>query len=225
MTARTTDPIVSRGAMAGIVAPILFAVVVVVAGFFFDGYNHLDDKISELGGAEASSAWIQSTNFVVLGLLVAWFAWALVRQLGRPWLGAALIGFFGISSGIFNAVFPCDVDCAGATTVGLLHNLTGLAGFLAAITGMILLVRRWRNDEEWRSHVSFTRGAITLAIVGLVWFVALEATGATQWNGLAQRTFVVALLGWIFVTGLRLRRLTNASGRHSIDRSTVAAGH
>ena len=210
MTARTPESMVSKGATAGVVAPLLFVAVVVVAGFLFDGYSHVDDKISELGGVEASDAWLQTANFFVLGALVLWFAWALVRHLGTPWLGAALIGFFGFSSGILNGVFPCDADCAGATTVGLLHNLTGLAGFLAAITGMILLARRWRTETEWQGHVRFTRGAIVLAVVGLIWFIAMEATGAQQWSGLAQRTFVVALLSWIFVTALRLRRQATA---------------
>ena len=138
------------------------------------------------------------------------FAWALARALGPPILGPALIGFFGLSSAIANGFLPCDLGCQGATTIGLLHNVTGIAGFVAAIAGMFVLARRWESVHGWASHAQFTRGAAWVALAGLIGFIVTKATQAEAIDGLVQRVFVVAFLGWIVVTARRL--YTTAQG-------------
>ena len=87
-----------------------------------------------------------------------------------------------------------------------MHNVTGLAGFAAAIAGMLLLAKRWRHDPRWRAHARLTRAAAFVALAGLVGFIATEALEAEAIDGLLQRVFVAVLLGWITITGLRLSR-------------------
>ncbi len=192
-------------ALGGIVGPLLFAVVIVMAASLYDGYSHIGQAISELGGEGAQYALLQSANFFVMGVLIIGFAWGLARAPGSSVLGAMLVGLFGLSSGIGNALLPCDLGCAGQTAIGLLHNITGMLGFLAAIVGMFLLTHRWRQNPSWKSHIGFTRGAAVVAIIGLVGFVATKATGVEIY-GLAQRVFVGALMLWIVVTALQLYR-------------------
>jgi len=202
---RTTRTGVARlAAIGGVAGPILFATVVIVAGVIYDGYSHVSQKISELGGDGADHAIVQNVNFIVLGGLVLGFAWALADALGSPRTGPALIGFFGLSSAIGNGVLPCDEGCKGETTVGLLHIITGLSGFVAALAGMALLARRWRRDPAWRSHADFTQRTFVVALVGLIWFVATQAADAQSLAGIAQRIFVGSFLVWIAVTAARL---------------------
>lgn len=197
---------VRSAALGGVVGPIVFVVLVLVGGGLYDGYSHVTRKISELGGEGAEYALLQSLNFVVVGVLIMGFAWALARYSGPPYLGPALIGFFGLSSGVGNGLFPCDLGCEGVTTVGLLHNVTGLAGFVAAMAGMFVLQRRWRSDPRWQSHIRFTRIALIVASVGLAWFVVTSALDSTVLVGVAQRVYVGALLAWTVVTAARLYR-------------------
>ena len=192
-------------ALGGIAGPIVFVAVVIVAGTLYADYSHVSQAISELGGEGSEVAWLQNTNFIVLGLLVLAFATALARATGGWLPGPALVTVFGLSSAIANGLLPCDLGCAGSTTVGLLHNITGLTGFVAAIAGMLVLARRWRHDPRWAGHARFSRVAAYVAIVGLVAFIATKATEAEGIDGLAQRVFVLALLGWMLVTGIRLR--------------------
>ena len=131
---------------------------------------------------------------------------ALAGVLGPPYLGAALIGFFGLSSAIANGLLPCDVGCEGETTVGLLHNISGIAGFIAAIAGMFILARRWRDDPIWQPHAGFTRIAAFVALGGLAWFVGTQALDAENFAGVAQRVFAIALLLWIATTAGKLYR-------------------
>ncbi len=200
---------VRLGALGGVVGPILFAVLVVVAGVVYDGYSHVSQKISELGGTGAEYAILQNFNFAIIGVLILGLSWALAGTLGPPYLGPALIGYFGLVF-IAHAWIPCDLGCKGETTIGLLHNVTGLSGFLATIIGMLVLTRRWRSDPTWESHASFTRGAVVAASAGLVWFVVTQAADIQGLAGIAQRTFAGALLLWIAATAWKLHRLLEA---------------
>lgn len=191
-------------AIGGVVGPALFAGVVLVGGRLYDGYSHSTHKISELGGEGARYALLQNTNFIALGLLIIGFSWALARVVGRPLVGPIAVAIFGLSSAIANRLLPCDAGCQGNTTVGQLHNMTGLLGFIAAIVGMLVLARRWRDDPTWEAHVRLTRTAALVAIAGLVAFVAAEGSGASAVSGIYQRVFVGALLIWVAVTAIRL---------------------
>ncbi len=213
---------VRLAALGGVIGPILFTLLVIVGGVVYDGYSHVAQKISELGGEGAEYALLQNLNFLMIGVLVLGFAWALARVLGPPYLGPALIGFFGLSSSIANGLLPCDVGCQGETTIGLLHNITGLAGFIGAIAGMLILARRWQGDARWQSHVGFTRGAALVALAGLVWFVVTQALDAQSLAGIAQRIFAGALLLWIAVTAARVYRETSRHDRVA-EGSVVAA--
>lgn len=196
--------VVWLAALGGVIGPILFALVVIVGGFLYDGYSHISQKISELGGEGAEYALLQNLNFIMLGVSVIGFSWALARVLGPPSRGPLLIGFFGLVAVIHGGLLPCDIGCQGETTVGLLHNITGLTGFVSVIAGMMVLARRWHDDPRWRSHVRFTQRAALVAIGGLVSFVFTQALDAQSLAGVAQRVFAGALLLWIAITAARL---------------------
>ena len=191
-------------ALGGVAGPLLFVPIVVAGGLLYDGYSHAGQAISELGGEGAEYAALQNFNFIMIGVLVLGFSWALARVLGGPPLGPGLVGFFGLSGAIANGLLPCDLGCDGQTTVGLLHNISGVGGFVAAIASMLVLARRWRGDPRWRSHASFTCAAAFVAFVGLAGFMATRAAGAESIDGLVERIFAAALLTWIAVTAARL---------------------
>lgn len=196
---------VRSAALGGVIGPILFTVLVIAAGLVYDGYSHVSQKISELGGQGAEYAILQNLNFAVLGVLILGFSWALARVLGPPYLGPALIAYFGLIT-VVQALLPCDIGCQGRTTIGLLHNVTGLSSFIATIVGMFMLAGRWRDDRIWQSHAGFTRSVAFVAVGGLAWFVITQALDAQSFSGIAQRVFVGALLLWIAVTAWKLLR-------------------
>jgi len=211
-------------ALGGMVGPVLFVVIVMLGGWLTDGYSHTGQKISELGGSGAQYAPLQNVNFIVLGILMVGFTWALGRHLGSPYHGVVLLGLFGIFSCIANGLLPCDAACIGETPVGMAHNMTGLLGFFGAISGMIVLARRWRQDPRWQHHIAPTIGAIVVVLAGLSWFIATQATDPNHWlGGLAQRIFVGALLLWITRTAWLLKRqLTGANHAAPTERTTTA---
>lgn len=90
-------PVLVALAVAGILGPVVFAVVAVVQGLLQPGYSFMAQPVVVL--VAGPSGWVQDVNFVVLG--AAMIAFAIGLQLGvRPtrWavVGSALFALSGI---------------------------------------------------------------------------------------------------------------------------------
>ena len=196
-------------AAGGVIAPIIFAAGIAIAGSAQDGYSHVDQKISELGGTGAVDPWIQNLNFYMMGLLVVGFAAALHRSIdnGRGSIvGPAFIAVFGISSAGLNGIFHCDASCEGLTAAGKLHLVTGVAGFLSMIIGLFVVRRRMVGTEIWRGWARYTLVTASLSVVGLIAFIAVDSDLESTIAGLVQRLFVALFLLWLAVTGIWILR-------------------
>ena len=178
-------------ALCGIAAPVIFAVVATTAGFLDEGYSHLRQAVSELGGVEASQPIVQNASFLLLGILVVAFAFGLHRGIGGgrgSKVGPVLIGIFGISAGVGNAFLPCDPGCEFQTLTGTMHNLTGLGGFVAGIAGVFVIGRRLKADPNWRSFYRFSWITGVAALVSLLlWIGIAKAAEVDSVNGALER--------------------------------------
>lgn len=213
-------------ALCGISGPIIFAILVTVAGFLYQDYSHLSQAISELGGVGAEYPLIQNANFLIIGVFIIALAYGLHRgNVGgqRPTLGPVLIGLFGVSSGILNAVFPCDPGCEFHSLTGTLHNVTGLAGFIAAITGMLVISKRLQGDTNWHNLSRFSLVAGVAALVSLlVWIGVGEAAEVESVNGLLQRLFVGVWFVWVEVMAIRLFQLSRQTSAGNTTPTGIA---
>jgi hypothetical membrane protein len=196
-TIRPHRPSIRWLALAGIIGPALFIMTVIAIGARQDGYSHVWQAISELGGVEAQYPVLQNVNFLMMGF--------------------SMLAFFGLAGGIAQGLLPCDIACRGETPVGLLHNVTGVAGFVAAITGMLVFARRWQLDETWRLHARFTRLAAVLAVTAFISFILVSALMPSGPRGLVQRIFVGTLLVWLMVTSWRLWNRPSAVPRERVS--------
>lgn len=196
--------ILGLGAACGAVT---FVVGIIVAGASFPGYSHVDQMISELGGADATRPWIQNTNFVVFGLSVIGLAVALAQETPKAAPAALLLGCLGLFGTLLEGVAHCDSGCLGTTTEGVVHLASGLLGFVSGVVGLFLFARLWKADRLWGDHVNVTRWCARAALAGLLLFIASGMVGATTVDGLAQRIFAAPLIVWCFLTGSRLARL------------------
>lgn len=203
-----------RLAALGAIGPILFVLGIIIAGMQYDGYSHIKQEISQLGGAGSEYPWIQNLNFYLLSLASISFAFAVHKAIDGGTgsiIGPVLIGIFGFSSAGLNAVLPCDALCEGVTAAGKLHLITGILGFLSMAIGLIVLSRRMKKSDQWKGYSRYT---LIAGILGFILFIAAGASGgddADGINGLMQRIFVANYLIYIFVTGLRIVRNSELS--------------
>lgn len=208
---QTTSAAVRLAARVGWSSMVTFVLLLILGGALTDGYSHVTQKISELGATGAPYAALQNLNFVILGVGVLSFAWALYQtSSSSTLLPSLLIGFFGVVA-VAHAFISCDVGCKGETPMGLLHNVTGLIGFVAVIAGMLVVAKQWSAVPALRSRVRLTRVLAVVAICGLVTFVATQALDVQSFAGIAQRVFAGSFILWIGSTSARLARWQNPS--------------
>jgi hypothetical protein len=198
---------------AGIVGPVLFVGVFLVAGALRPGYDPVRMQVSYLSLGDGGA--VQVASFLVSGLLIATFAVGLRARLagagGRGAVGgpvaAGSVALGLVVAGIFSTVpafgyppgtpdgFPSQVPATA-----YLHVLGAVLFFGGMIAAPILLARRYRAG-----------GAMTWAwfSVGsaIVVFAAFAASSADPSGrpfvpsaaGLLQRIAIVAGLAWIAV--------------------------
>jgi hypothetical membrane protein len=197
---------------AGATGPVLFWVVVILDGFTEPGYDARKAFISELALGE--HGWVQTANFIVVGLLMLLFAVGLRRLFpaGRASLfGPLLVGLFGaglVASGIFTtdpANFPPGADTTAASWEGAVHGIAFLVILVSVVAGCIVLARRFRQEPAWKGYALYS-------IITAVLVVALLANMMRDqpFIGLAQRALVAVFFAWYEVIALRALRLATS---------------
>lgn len=211
MATRKSDALLG---LCGIVAPIFFVLTVVVASAFYPGYSHLTQAISELGGVDSPNPMIQNANFFLVGLLIVAFAFGLHRSIGSgkgSALGPTLLGIFGAVT-VAQGFLPCDSGCEWVSTVGSLHNSTGLGSFLAVVAGIFVLSRRLLTDPDWEPYSAYSVITAVAGIVALIsWIGIAKAARVESLNGVLQRVFVAIILLWIEIMAIRMFSLLRRS--------------
>jgi hypothetical membrane protein len=121
--------------------------------------------------------WIQRTNFVLTGVMVAGFAVGLARA-GRGWWAPRLLALYGAglaAAGVFTADpmagFPVGTPAGPATPSwhGLLHLAAGGIGFLGMVAACLVL-GRWfagAGRRGWALASRLTGVAFLAAFAGI----------------------------------------------------------
>lgn len=169
----------------GAVAGPLFLTTVLVQEATRDGFDPSRHPLSALSLGDLG--WIQTTNFVVTGLLAAAGAVGARRALGfgraRTW-GPLLVGIYGLAL-LAAAAFATDpvsgISAAGTgappSWQGQAHNTAALVSGLALDAASIVFARRFlsRGQHAWVAY-SIAAVAADFAAAG----VAAE-TGDFRW--------------------------------------------
>jgi hypothetical membrane protein len=186
------------GAWAGIVGPVLFTFVFVAQELSRRAeYSPIAETVSALEAGP--NGWIQQVNFIVLGVLTITFAVALdagIRPSRGGWIGPALLALSGVGS-ILAAAFPLAEHADGATFDPGGHIAAGTFFFLTGCLALIVLARRLRLDDRWRSLAAYSAAAGWVALIGgiLMRLYMIPADAPLHdWAGLGQRVLVVAIV-------------------------------
>ncbi len=185
--------------LAGVVAPILYIVAVVIGGLLRPRYSHLDDAISVLIAEGAPHKVLLGGLFFAYNVLAIFAADALAARLrlteSRPlrWAGATFLTTAIL--GMLLLAVPMDRPNAPMTPIGVGHAiLAGLValGCLATVAltafGAAKLGYGTYATFAWRTFaVMLVAGAVAAAAAALHW----------PWMGLAERISVGAYLVWM----------------------------
>ena len=196
--------------MAGVIAPILFMVVVTIASLARAGYSQIRDPISDLGNGPR--AWMQNANFALFGVLMLCFALAFRRGMGsiigrRAVACSALLGLSAIG---FLAAAYFRVPDAGAPEAtrlrqGMLHGMSFMLIFVPLIVALFLSGSQMLRSRTWRKvgWYSLATGAVAILLVALI-LVFARPDSSLPIGGLLTRLLVVQTFAWHGVVGWRL---------------------
>lgn len=209
---RVTKSLLGYGVIAG---PIYVAVSLAQAATRegFDLSRHAWSELA-LGGP----GWIQATNLVATGLMIAAAAVGLRRALlsgpGAGW-APPLLAVFGISM-VVAGIFPVDpmggfpADLPQATTIStsaMVHLLAGAIGFPCLAASLLVLARRLAREGS-------TRLATACRIVAPLFLVAFSGVAAGVLGVPAFVAGVLAVFGLLSVVSVhRYRQMPNTDGR------------
>lgn len=173
--ARITKSLLGYGVIAG----PFYVIVSLAQALTREGFDLSRHAWSLLSNGDLG--WIQITNFILTGLMVAAAAVGLRRALnpgrGRVW-APLLVGAYGLSligAGIFTADpapgFPVGTPVTATMSWhSMLHLMVGGVGFLCLIAGCFVLGSRFARDGRsglaWFSRitgVAFLAGFVGIA--------------------------------------------------------------
>jgi hypothetical membrane protein len=193
-------------ALAGIAAPILFTLLVVVESLLRPGYSQLADVISDLGVGPYSM--IQNLNFIATGLLIGLFAFSIKTNLpaksGTKKSDAArsiVIATVGtIIAGltlVLWAWFPDDYFFFW------IHTGASFIAFFSLSAAQIFAWRALRRNPSWGWYSKFSLIVGVLTLIAIFVFTLTLGTW-TSFQGLAERFVVAVPFIWLAATGTKL---------------------
>jgi hypothetical protein len=193
--------IIKMAALAGIIAPVLFAAVVTgltiaQAGFMRSlGWNPLGPVIDWPSGlAMGPYGWLMSITFFICGAMMALFAYGLKLAL-QDKLATNLLMLAGFA--MLGLVFTSDptIGRTEYTWHGFLHDAFFTVLGITMMPGMLLLGRAFQAHEQWKNLVFYTWGTLAF-VVPTFWL-----------KDVAFYVFLLAILTWCVVVAARLRKL------------------
>lgn len=202
--------IVRCGLLCGVVAPLLWLAVIVIAGELRPDFDHVGQYISELGErGSATEIFMRYGGFIATGLLhVAYAAafYATVSRIsGQPRLTllvAGLIALNGIGR-IGAGLFACEPGCAAPDVfTQRLHGLSATLAFLSIAAAAILGAIIFRGDKRLRPLSAYSLGTGFAGLIFL-WLMSSSQT-AHIFTGLYERLASGVLTLWVLVTALWL---------------------
>lgn len=206
---RQTASRVRKLALAGVVGPVVFTVLVILQGLLIPAYSHVSLPISAL---EAwPSGWIQRLNFWVVGFLTFAFAYALhlgVQPSRHGAMGVPLLVLGGIGI-IWAGLFPW-VMVNGVPTETAPHVVGAITTFAATGLGWLMFSRRMRADRQWRDLSTYTMAtsiAMLVLFIAVGFFAIADGTPLHPWAGLLQRVLCAVWFTLLIVLAIRLRRI------------------
>jgi Protein of unknown function (DUF998) len=182
-------------------ALVVVIILVVVAGAFTPGYNHIAQLISELGASGSRYGWpVRFAGFLPAGLLLltfCFFAYRLLQKARGTTFGLIGLAIYAVGY-LVAAAFPCDLGCRpnAPSASQMIHNAGGLVGYLLAPVFLFSLARAARTWPAAGHLVVAGYVAFALALFGL-----LTLSPSSPAAGLSQRLLEASVLGWVAMCG------------------------
>ena len=200
----------SRGLLlAGIAAPVVLTVAIVLAGYYEPDYSHVSQYVSELGAVGAShQRAFNSGGLFLSGVLTVLFALGLYLRV-KPHTSLVATSVLAALAGVGRLVaglFPCDAGCnmEEMSLPATVHSLAAFIGLLSGALAPIFLaigLRRSRQNILFRLSAGLGSASLVLAVIFFGFGKGLP------YIGVIQRLILAAFYAWVVAVALRIDAL------------------
>jgi hypothetical membrane protein len=200
----------SRGLLlAGIAAPVVLTVAIVLAGYYEPDYSHVSQYVSELGAVGASHQRAFNYGGLFLsGLLTVLFALGLYLRV-KPRALLVAISVLAALAGVGRLVaglFPCDAGCnmEEMSIPATIHASAAFIGVMSGVFAPILLaigLRRCRQNILFRLSAGLGSASLVLAVFFFGFGKGLP------YIGVIQRLILAAFYVWVIAVALTIDAL------------------
>jgi len=199
---------------------ILFNATYLIEGALRPGYDWLRQPVSAL--SLGPGGWIQSTNFILFGLISCLAAFAsrptLAPGFGAVWYPRLRIvaGLTLIGAGLFSQDPALGYPVGAAllphpTTHALIHTIVSYVSLTTTVAELIILARRFAREPQWRGWAPAALAAGLLMMGCLAMFGSLTATGGD--GGIFEK--LASALPSLFGIALTCRLILRSDARVS----------
>jgi hypothetical protein len=205
------DRAAGLAALAGLVgAPLFGFIVMLLTVLHYDdlatmGWHPLRSSSVPWPSALALGpyGWLQVANFVFLGFALIALGYGLHRGIdgGRAKAGPLLLAIAGVGLILCGFKVEPDLSTPPRTAAGWLHLVGFIIASLALLSSFFVLPRRMRHDHRWQDV-----GRVTL-LTGVVALACWAGSFVLPVAQVALYIFFGAVLAWVLVTAIRLRRI------------------
>lgn len=204
-----------------IVGVLVYVATWAVLGVLADGYDPLQQAISELFdlGVPAWQRQVLAGVLLVTGIALLPVGPVLDRRLpGTGRLGPALAVLAGVGT-MAVAFFPCTAGCpgTGTTFTDTMHTVLAGGGYIGLVLAPLAFAWRLR-DTAWRD---LAVAGVVLGGLATVGFLVRNLAGIEAYAGLQQRVFNTLADAWyVLAAVVVLRRGQAGSVRSTPERAS-----
>jgi len=184
-------------ALCGIVAVLLYNLVILIAGNMSPAHDFVHNSISSLGANGSPVAWFYNPLGPILyGVLIILFSIGLyIGRAGR--IGSFFLAISGIGE-IISGLFPITFETWQAHIVGLWIAVVGIIVMLFAFADSMRRKDAWKNLWKYTlvSAIAFT--ALSIVIIFQAYSFAA---------GLGEAILIWIAWLWVLIIAYRLYRL------------------
>lgn len=197
-------------AICGVIAPILYATIVILGGLLRPDYSHIEHSVSELLVVGAPNKLLLDTMMIINSILGIIFPIGLHIGLNDgkgSKVGPLALSLASVLVLITTIFFPMDAIGAPGTFPGTMHKVMAMGLMpLFSLIAILAIWHRTKSDTQWSGYDTYTIVTIVVAIItGAI--AGILAT--SPFRGLVERLIVGTLLQWNLVMAIKLLRLSN----------------
>jgi hypothetical protein len=166
--------------------------------------------------ARSDLGLLQTANFVLVGVLAAWFGRGLRPHFRHRWsAGVALAGLAGVTLSGALLAFPTDLPGEAISWHGAIHGVGFILLLLGCTTTALASGLALRGAPGWRGYRAYSLFTAVVAVLTVLVGIMAGRLGQVFFY-----VTITALLGWFAVMGARLRQLARAQVASPLEGAT-----